>query len=66
MSRRLHQQKNHPLYLIKERIKSHFYKKFVGRTGNPIFSVYDNLDPVVTTHQNFDCLLVPRNHVSRQ
>ncbi|KAJ1527922.1 hypothetical protein ONE63_007856 [Megalurothrips usitatus] len=66
MPRKLHQQKNHPINLIKERIVSYFYKKFVGRTGNPVFSVYDNLDPIVTTHQNFDALLVPRNHVSRQ
>ncbi|XP_026281945.1 phenylalanine--tRNA ligase, mitochondrial [Frankliniella occidentalis] len=66
MSRKLHQQKGHPLYLIKECIKSYFYKKYIGRTGNPVFSVYDNQDPIVTTYQNFDSLLVPRNHVSRQ
>lgn len=66
MSRKLHQQKCHPIYLIKERIVSYFYKKYIGRTGNPIFSVYDNLDPIVTTGQNFDSLLVPHNHSSRR
>lgn len=33
--------------------------------GNPIFSVYDRLSPVVTVGQNFDSLLIPETHVSR-
>jgi phenylalanyl-tRNA synthetase alpha chain len=66
MPRKLHQQKNNPLYLIKQRIVNHFYKRFVGRTGNPLFSVYENLDPIVSLQQNFDSLLVPQNHISRR
>lgn len=27
---------------------------YIGRSGNPLFSVHDNLSPVVTTEQNFD------------
>lgn len=27
---------------------------YVGRWGNPLFSVHDNLSPVVTVEQNFD------------
>ncbi|XP_069687700.1 probable phenylalanine--tRNA ligase, mitochondrial isoform X1 [Periplaneta americana] len=65
LGRNLHLQKCHPLSLLKQRIVNLFYKKFVGRTGNPIFSVYDNLDPVVTVAQNFDSLLIPQDHPSR-
>jgi len=65
VGRNLHNQPHHPLCLIKNQVTDHFYKKFVGRTGNPIFSVYDRLHPVVTVEQNFDSLLVPKDHVSR-
>lgn len=27
---------------------------YIGRYGNPLFSVHDNLNPVVTVEQNFD------------
>ncbi|KAG9479288.1 hypothetical protein GDO78_012779 [Eleutherodactylus coqui] len=66
VGKNIHNQKYHPLWLIKERIKEHFYKEFVGRFGNPLFSVYDNLSPVVTTEQNFDKLLIPLDHPSRR
>uniref|UniRef100_A0A1A9ZP30 Phenylalanyl-tRNA synthetase domain-containing protein n=1 Tax=Glossina pallidipes TaxID=7398 RepID=A0A1A9ZP30_GLOPL len=32
---------------------------------NPLFSVYDELNPIVTIQQNFDNLLIPVDHVSR-
>lgn len=62
----LHNRPHHPLWLIKERIKDHFYRSYVGRTGNPSFSVHDNLSPVVTVEQNFDSLLIPSDHPSRK
>ncbi|XP_072416538.1 phenylalanine--tRNA ligase, mitochondrial isoform X1 [Chiloscyllium punctatum] len=62
----LHNQRNHPLWLIKERIKKHFYTQYLNRNRNPMFSVYDNLSPVVTTAQNFDSLLIPVDHASRK
>ncbi|XP_050953725.1 phenylalanine--tRNA ligase, mitochondrial isoform X1 [Labeo rohita] len=62
----LHNRPHHPLWLIKERIKDHFYRSYVGRTGNPLFSVHDNLSPVVTVEQNFDSLLIPPDHPSRK
>lgn len=34
--------------------------------GNPLFSVYDQLSPVVSLEQNFDSLLVPQDHPSRK
>ena len=51
----LHQQKNHPLHTIKRIIQSHWKD----------FTVVDHLSPIVTTHDNFDSLLIPKNHVSR-
>ncbi|XP_056440476.1 phenylalanine--tRNA ligase, mitochondrial isoform X2 [Gadus chalcogrammus] len=65
VGRNLHNQSHHPLWLIKERIKDHFYGAYTGR-GNPLFSVHDNLSPVVTTEQNFDSLLIPADHPSRK
>ncbi|XP_047424506.1 phenylalanine--tRNA ligase, mitochondrial isoform X2 [Mugil cephalus] len=66
VGRNLHNQSHHPLWLIKERIKAHFYSSFIGRSGNPLFSVHDNLSPVVTVEQNFDSLLIPADHPSRK
>ncbi|XP_021116364.1 phenylalanine--tRNA ligase, mitochondrial isoform X3 [Heterocephalus glaber] len=66
VGRNLYNQHHHPLWLIKERVKEHFYKQYVGRFGTPLFSVYDDLSPVVTTWQNFDSLLIPADHPSRK
>ena len=48
IGKNLHNRKYHPLCLIKERIIKHFYKNCTGEKGKPVFSVYDNLYPVVT------------------
>lgn len=66
VGRNLHNQKFHPLWLIKERVKEHFYQQYMGRSRTPLFSVYDQLPPVVTTWQNFDSLLIPADHPSRK
>ncbi|XP_073423446.1 LOW QUALITY PROTEIN: phenylalanine--tRNA ligase, mitochondrial [Dendrobates tinctorius] len=66
VGKNLHNQKYHPLWLIKERIKEFFYREFIGRFGNPLFSVYDDLSPIVTTEQNFDKLLIPWDHPTRK
>lgn len=66
VGKNLHNQLNHPLWVIKERVKDHFYKQYTGRFGTPLFSVYDDLLPVVTTEQNFDRLLIPEDHPSRK
>lgn len=58
IGRGLHRQKYHPLGMLKHRIAEFFYKNFHGRSmRSPMFSVFDNLNPVVTTVQNFDSLL---------
>ncbi|XP_067144750.1 probable phenylalanine--tRNA ligase, mitochondrial [Centruroides vittatus] len=59
-------QKHHPLSLLRQRIVNFMYKRYVNRSKNPLFSVYDHLSPVVTLEQNFDSLLVPKDHVSRK
>ncbi|CAG9570763.1 unnamed protein product [Danaus chrysippus] len=64
LNRNLHLKKDNPLSLVRQRIVNYFYKSFTNR-GNPSFSVYDNLPPVVTTKQNFDDLLIPEDHPSR-
>ncbi|KAB7494613.1 putative phenylalanine--tRNA ligase, mitochondrial, partial [Armadillidium nasatum] len=58
IGKNLHLQKTNPL--------NHLRKRIVEVMGNPLFSVYDQLLPVVNLNQNFDSLLVPKNHVSRQ
>ncbi|XP_011500279.1 PREDICTED: probable phenylalanine--tRNA ligase, mitochondrial [Ceratosolen solmsi marchali] len=65
LGQNLHIAKNHPLSYVRQRIINHFYKSYLNRLGNPLFSVYDNINPIVTTVQNFDSLLIPIDHVSR-
>lgn len=61
-----HNLPGHPLCLFKQRLIDFFYGHFKGRTGNPIFSIYDKISPIVTTSENFDSLLVPSDHPSRK
>lgn len=65
LNKNLYNKESHPLCLLKQRIIQFFYKKFLNRKGNPVFSVHDSLNPIVTVEQNFDSLLVPENHPSR-
>lgn len=60
-----HLQTDHPLSIIRQRIVNYFYQYYKTSRGNPLFSVYDKLSPVVTVQQNFDNLLIPADHVSR-
>ncbi len=62
----LHNQHHHPICLIKEQIRDFFYTAFPNSRGSPLFSIYDNLSPVVTTAQNFDSVLVPQDHITRK
>ncbi|EFX88755.1 hypothetical protein DAPPUDRAFT_206483 [Daphnia pulex] len=65
LNRNLHLKPGHPLCLLRENIISFMYKSFPNHAGNPIFSVFDRLNPIVTTKQNFDSLLIPQDHPSR-
>ncbi|KAI5738911.1 hypothetical protein M8J77_012617 [Diaphorina citri] len=65
LNKNLHNKKYHPLCMLKQRIINFFYSEFVGKKGTPIFSIYDSISPVVTVEENFDSLLVAKDHVSR-
>lgn len=66
IGRNLHLQKDHPLCLLKDLIVNHFYTSYTRSRDRPIFAVSDNLSPVVSTYQNFDSMLIPKDHVSRK
>lgn len=66
LNRNIYLQAHHPLSIIRKRIVDYFYKSFITSRGNPLFSVIDNLSPIVTLEQNFDSLLIPDDHISRQ
>lgn len=66
LGRNLHVQQYHPLSHLRQRIVNYFYERFRNKSGTPSFSVYDNICPVVTVTQNFDSLLVPKDHSSRR
>lgn len=63
--RKLHEQSNNPLYLVSERIR-HFFK---DKSPDEVGSKYQEFkfdSPIVTIEDNFDSLLVPKDHVSRR
>lgn len=66
IGRNIYLQPHHPLSIVRQHIVEYFYKSFTTNRGNAIFTVCDRIHPVVTTDQNFDSLLVPRDHVSRK
>lgn len=53
----LHLQQNHPLQILSHKIQQHFGSNFL---------TLDQLSPVVSTHDCFDTLRIPLDHVSRQ
>jgi len=65
VGRCLHRRPGHPIFHVWHRVENYFSSTFVTRVGHPRFVVFDNLNPVVTPHQNFDSLLVPDDHQSR-
>lgn len=60
-----HLQKHHPLSIIRKRIVEYFYQSYKNSRGNPLFSIYDQVSPIVSVQQNFDNLLIPNDHPSR-
>ncbi|RXG70173.1 putative phenylalanine--tRNA ligase, mitochondrial [Armadillidium vulgare] len=66
IGKNLHLQKTNPLNHLRKRIVEVMYSLYKNNRGNPLFSLHDQLLPVVNLNQNFDSLLVPKNHVSRQ
>ena len=60
MGRKLLQNPNHPLSILKNRIYSHFHKNYPGT-----FTTKDDFPPLVSISNNFDKLLIPENHPTR-
>jgi phenylalanyl-tRNA synthetase alpha chain len=56
----LHLRPNHPLDIIRSTIYQYFDEQNADS-----FRKFDDLHPVVSTHANFDSVLVPGDHVSR-
>lgn len=61
LDRKLHNQKNHPIEII----KNHIYKYFT-QLKEYNFDIFDDLNPVVSVEDNFDKLLIDQNHPSRR
>lgn len=66
LDRKIYIQKYHPIAFLNQKIINYFYKSFVTNRGNPVFSIYNDLNPIVTLEQNFDSLLIPADHPSRE
>lgn len=60
LDRNLHNQKNHPIEIIKNKI----YKHLKGLTKYN-FQFFDNISPIVSVSDNFDKLLIPKDHPAR-
>ncbi len=60
INRKLHNQQNHPIEIMKRRIYDYFNK-----LDECDFVMFDELDPIVSTIDNFDRLLIPENHPAR-
>lgn len=63
--RRLYNCADHPLKILKDNIHRYLYAAYRTRYGAPVYTMVDNLSPVVTVEQNFDSLIVSKEHVSR-
>lgn len=64
MTRRLYERRENPLFLISERIRN-FFKENQSKDIGYNYDEFKYQSPVVSTEDNFDSLLIPKNHVSR-
>jgi len=70
VGRQLHNQENHPIEIVKKQIHSYFSRLNTEAQGDANdahykFKMFDHLPPVVSTTDNFDLLLIPPTHPSR-
>ena len=65
LDKRLHNVADHPLQILKDKIHTYLYAAHRTRWGSPVFTMIDDVSPVVTVDQNFDSLLVPADHIAR-
>lgn len=54
LNRNLLLQYGHPLSLLRQNIVNFIYKLYPNNMGNPLFSIYDNISPIVSIDQNFN------------
>lgn len=65
--RQLFRTKGNPLFLLRRRIEEYFYRNFRRpQSTSPLFTILDNFSPIVSVKENFDQLLIPGDHPSRQ
>src|SRR5579872_4132919 len=62
LEKNLHLNENHPIAIVKDLIYDYFDN---STTVNRKFDKFENLDPVVSTENNFDSLLIPSDHPAR-
>lgn len=65
LERNLLHQKYHPLNHLTKKIKHFFNSSYTWHNTTPLFTIFDNFKPIVSLDQNFDSLLVSKDHVSR-
>ena len=65
LDKKLHHVSDHPLKILKDKIHDYLHSVYRTRWSSPVFTMLDDISPVVTTHQNFDSLLVPTDHIAR-
>jgi phenylalanyl-tRNA synthetase alpha chain len=59
VGKNLHNQENHPICIL----KNHIYKFFESQSI--AFDKFDSFEPIVNIHDNFDSLLIPKDHPAR-
>ncbi len=63
LNRNLLHQKYHPLNHLANKIKHFFNSTYTWHSSTPLFTIIDNLKPVVTVEQNFDRLVDISNNL---
>ncbi len=61
MSKGLHKQPGHPIHTIRSIIESRLQEAQRG-----LFTTFDSFSPIVSSKNNFDDLLIPKEHPGRQ
>eukprot|EP01083_Nonionella_stella_P124835 377207_1 len=61
----LHKDTHNPVGIIKNKIEEYFSERYKDKNGKPSYRYFDSMDPVVTTTQCFDELMITEDHPSR-
>jgi len=68
LGRKVYRIPNHPIAILSNKIKEYFEINEISKIKIPDekFKLEDDFDPLVSTQQCFDDVLVPKDHISRQ